>query len=159
MSWIDTIIEITKPNGDLMYAETAETAAQLIGCSKPLVEKVLQNQKYYHTAYGCTLRRIDMKDIGKMPSYVEQQRKERKCKRRQRKGRPIVQLTLDERYVKTWSSIKEAADQLCLYSSDIIKCAKGYTKTCGPYKWCYADKYANSAKNEAVKEVSNYREN
>ena len=144
MSWIDTIIEITKPNGDLMYAETAETAAQLIGCSKQLVYKVLHNQLYYHTAYGCKLRRIDMKDIGKMPSYVEQQRKERKCKRRQRKGRPIVQLTLDERYVKTWSSIKEAADQLCLYSSDIIKCAKGETKTCGPYKWCYADEYEAS---------------
>lgn len=71
MSLIDTIIEITKPNGDIMYAVSATTAAELIGCSKPLVANVLSNQKYYHTAYGCTLRRVNMKDIGKMPSCVE----------------------------------------------------------------------------------------
>lgn len=50
----------------------------------------------------------------------------------------IVQSTLNDVYIKEWSSIKEAADCLKLDNGSICKCLKGENKTCGGYKWKYA---------------------
>lgn len=49
----------------------------------------------------------------------------------------INQYTLDEKYVKTWSSIKEASETLKISAGNICNCCKGKLNQTGGYKWAY----------------------
>ena len=51
----------------------------------------------------------------------------------------IIQNTLNDVYIKEWNSIKEASYYLNLDKGSICKCLKGKVKTCGGYKWKYAE--------------------
>lgn len=56
----------------------------------------------------------------------------------------VVQLSLDNEYVKTYNSIKEASRELGLDDSSISNVCKGKKqKTCGGYKWMYKEDYEN----------------
>lgn len=48
---------------------------------------------------------------------------------------PIIQLDLEEKYIKEWESTSQAQKELNLTS--ILNCLKGRTKTAGGYKWKY----------------------
>lgn len=78
----------------------------------------------YNVNYGTAIDRRKANT-----DYVEKSKKQYKR---------IVQNTLNDVYIKEWSSIKEAADCLNLDNGSICKCLKGKVKTCGGYKWEYA---------------------
>ena len=54
-------------------------------------------------------------------------------------SKPVIQLSKDGIYIKTWNSAKAAGDTLGIAASGITACCKGYDKyaTAGGYKWKY----------------------
>lgn len=54
---------------------------------------------------------------------------------------PVVQLTLDEKYVAEFSSIADASRELNVCKSCIDDTLRGKQHTCGGYKWKYASDY------------------
>lgn len=54
---------------------------------------------------------------------------------------PIVQLTLDGKFIKKWSCAAEAARELGINHGNIISCCKGKLKSAGGYKWMYASEF------------------
>ena len=51
----------------------------------------------------------------------------------------IYQCDKDNNIIKEWTSIAEASLELGLKAPNITACLKGRQKTCGGYKWKYAD--------------------
>lgn len=58
----------------------------------------------------------------------------------------IKQFDKDGNYIKTFNSIKQASEEIGGYSTNIIKCMKGITKTAYGYKWEYVVKPTKSFK-------------
>jgi predicted transcriptional regulator len=56
----------------------------------------------------------------------------------------IVQLTLTNQYIKTWSSASEAGKSLNIFSSNISAACTGKVKTSNGFKWMHKDKYIYS---------------
>lgn len=52
---------------------------------------------------------------------------------------PIIQLSLDGKFIKEYPSIISAKKELKLHH--IVSCCKGHRKTCGGYKWMYKEEY------------------
>ena len=52
-------------------------------------------------------------------------------------ARKIIQLTLDDIFIKEWNSLDEASRTLSLHSSNIYKVCNGERKTCGGFHWKY----------------------
>lgn len=59
--------------------------------------------------------------------------------------RPIYQYSLDGEYIRSFSSLAEAAKEVKVNHSNIIRAAKN-NRTCGGYKWSYhkSEKYESS---------------
>ena len=64
-------------------------------------------------------------------------------KRISKTSKPVVQLSLDDQYIKTWKSAKYAAINLGFDSSAITKCCKGKLRTHKGYHWEYLKDYKN----------------
>lgn len=54
---------------------------------------------------------------------------------------PIVQLTLDNKFVAYFQSAREAHRQTNIHYTNIIRACKGILKTAGKHKWVYAKDY------------------
>ncbi|MBR2772677.1 MAG: HNH endonuclease [Bacteroidales bacterium] len=54
---------------------------------------------------------------------------------------PIVQLTLDGKFIKKWSCGREIQRELGINQSSIIQCCKGKIKSAGGYRWMYYSDY------------------
>ena len=52
-------------------------------------------------------------------------------------SKPVSKCDLEGAEISFYKSIKDAAKQNGLYSSNIVNCLKGKNKTCGGYKWEY----------------------
>lgn len=52
-------------------------------------------------------------------------------------AKKIIQLTIDDIFIKEWNSIDEASRTLNLHSSNILKVCKGERKKCGGFHWKY----------------------
>jgi plasmid maintenance system antidote protein VapI len=52
-------------------------------------------------------------------------------------AKKIIQLTLNDIFIKEWETIQEAAECLGLQSSNISNVCKGKRKTCGGFHWKY----------------------
>lgn len=66
------------------------------------------------------------------------------------KQKPICQLTLEGDFIREWSSIKEASEEMKISKGDICNCCNGKrlhkgkwckVNTCGGYKWMYKSDY------------------
>lgn len=57
----------------------------------------------------------------------------------------IVQLSMNNEYIKEWESIKEATETLC--TNNISNVCNGKRKTAGGYKWMYKDDYIKNKDN------------
>lgn len=57
------------------------------------------------------------------------------------KAHPVVQLTLDDEFVKFWDYIGEAAQYVNVSESCIRACCKGHQHTSAGYKWMYREDY------------------
>lgn len=55
------------------------------------------------------------------------------------KSKAVVQFTLAGEQVKIWPSLNQAARALCLDSGSICKCVQGLYKSCGGFRWSYAE--------------------
>lgn len=53
--------------------------------------------------------------------------------------RPVIQMTREGGFVREWPSGAMAASTLGLFSTNIFKCCKGETASCGGFKWRYKD--------------------
>lgn len=58
------------------------------------------------------------------------------------KRKPVVQLTLDGKYIKTWPSVK-ILESIGYNQSSIAQCCRHRTKTAYGYKWIYLSEYKN----------------
>lgn len=56
---------------------------------------------------------------------------------RKKKSKPIIQLTLDNKFIKEWDSITEAAHSLGCDSSLIMRVCQGKKKTAKGFHWKY----------------------
>jgi len=54
---------------------------------------------------------------------------------------PIIQLSIDDEYIKEWDSSSEVSKILNINASAITKCCKGKQLTCKGYKWIYKSEY------------------
>lgn len=52
-------------------------------------------------------------------------------------AKPVVQLSLEGEIIKRYDYASQAAKELSLDLSSIIKCCRGKKKTCGGYRWAY----------------------
>jgi transcription elongation factor Elf1 len=50
-------------------------------------------------------------------------------------NKPVFQYSLSGKFIKKWSSIKKAAEDLELNSSSVSNCSRGVYKTAGGFKW------------------------
>jgi hypothetical protein len=57
---------------------------------------------------------------------------------------PVIQLSLDNQFIKEYISGAEAARQLNVHSHSIYCCLKGRRKTCKGFKWEYKSKFDSS---------------
>jgi hypothetical protein len=57
----------------------------------------------------------------------------------EKQKKPINQYDLNNNFIKTWPSAKEAAEKLNFDNADIGKCCRGKYKTSGGYVWKYAN--------------------
>jgi group I intron endonuclease len=57
--------------------------------------------------------------------------------------KPVVQLDINNNFIKEWKSIKEATTILSLNSGDVSKCCNNKQKTCYGYKWKFKCNYTN----------------
>ena len=55
--------------------------------------------------------------------------------------RSVVQLSLDGKYIKTFPSIKDAADELCIQRASISICCRKPNRTGRGYRWMYLSDY------------------
>lgn len=55
--------------------------------------------------------------------------------------RAVVQLSLNGEYIKTFPSIKDAADELCIERSSISVCCRKPNRTGRGYRWMYLSDY------------------
>ena len=56
------------------------------------------------------------------------------------KYQPVNQYSKDDVFIETHNTANQASKKVGLkYSGDISKCCKGKQKTCGGFKWFYAD--------------------
>lgn len=53
--------------------------------------------------------------------------------------KPVIQLTINGRYIKKYPSIKDAAKATHTTSPHIVRVLKGQRKTTGGFKWIYAN--------------------
>lgn len=60
-------------------------------------------------------------------------------------ARAVVQLDLDGNYIRTFATVKEAAESIGQKGPNIIICCKYHNRTAGGYKWRYADEYFNES--------------
>lgn len=58
------------------------------------------------------------------------------------KRKPVVQLTLNEEYIKTWPSVK-STESLGYCWTNIAQCCRHRTNTAYGYKWMYLSEYKN----------------
>ena len=57
------------------------------------------------------------------------------------KARAVMQYDMDMNYIRMFSTIKEACESVGCNSGNISSCCAGRIKSCGGYKWRYADEY------------------
>lgn len=63
----------------------------------------------------------------------------------------VNQYDLEDNFIKTWDSAREAERHTNAHHSDIIRCCKGQRKTCGNYKWqFYEDNLYHEKTNKIV---------
>lgn len=55
----------------------------------------------------------------------------------------VVQLSLDNDYIKTWDSMTQASKELGIASYTISQCLKRELGSAGSFKWIYRDEYSN----------------
>ena len=60
----------------------------------------------------------------------------------------IIQLSLDNVFIKEWDSIKEAGREFNIKSPNIIACCQGKLKTSGKFKWMYKEDYDKYIENK-----------
>jgi len=53
----------------------------------------------------------------------------------------VVQLDLNNNFIKNWNSIREVERELNIFNSGITSCCKGRHKTAGGYRWMYKEDY------------------
>lgn len=61
-------------------------------------------------------------------------------------AKPVVQLSLAGEIIKRYDYASQAAKELSLDLSSIIKCCRGKKKTCGGYRWAYDINITESVK-------------
>lgn len=54
--------------------------------------------------------------------------------------KPVIQLTLENKFIKRWASAKDAALSLNLYAAAITACCKGKNYKTGGFRWEYDKK-------------------
>ena len=52
-------------------------------------------------------------------------------------AKKIIQLTIDDIFIREWNSMHEAARTLSLQVPNIFKACNGERKTCGGFHWKY----------------------
>lgn len=57
----------------------------------------------------------------------------------QKREKPIIQMDLNENFIKEWASAGKAGKELNIDSSCIIKVCKNKRQSAGGYKWKYKD--------------------
>lgn len=56
-------------------------------------------------------------------------------------SKPVVQLTMDGKYIRSWDCSKDAGRELGLFGTNICKVIRGLYAHTGGYKWQYASDY------------------
>lgn len=80
--------------------------------------------------------------------------KNRKYNDRKNRCRKIVQITLNDKIVKKWESIKNAGDTLHIHVSGIRQACCGKLKTYKGFKWKYIDFFYDTIEGEVWKKYS-----
>lgn len=57
------------------------------------------------------------------------------------RARAVVQLTLDEQYITTFATAKDAAESIGQRGNNVTICCQNRNRSAGGYKWRYADEY------------------
>lgn len=57
--------------------------------------------------------------------------------------KPVIQMTLDGRFINEYLSLKEASNKTNIGKDNIHKCIKGKNRYAGGYIWLYKDEYEN----------------
>lgn len=50
---------------------------------------------------------------------------------------PIVQLDLNDKFIKKWAAAREVQRELGVYQTNIVQCCRGRYKQTGGYRWMY----------------------
>lgn len=66
---------------------------------------------------------------------------------------PIIQLTLDGKFIKKWSCAAEVERELGINSSSITACCRGKRNKAGGYRWMYYSDYTKSFKKRSLSEI------
>lgn len=72
-------------------------------------------------------------------------------------GKPILQYTLDNEFIKEWYSTTEAARELKIHRTGIKDALKGKNKTAGGFKWIYKEKQLGALGN--ITDIITYKYN
>jgi hypothetical protein len=55
--------------------------------------------------------------------------------------RQIVQLSINNEFIRCWNSIKEASESVNVGANAIQNCCVGRTKVTGGFRWVYKENY------------------
>lgn len=62
-----------------------------------------------------------------------------KTNKKHHRGSPVVQLSIDGEYIKTWNTVTEAEKTLGIVKNKISSCCNGVRKSTGGYKWMFKE--------------------
>ena len=101
--------------------EWATTAEQNVYGTR--IERVKSHTDYYN-------RGIDYAVVAAKHDYYQMNKKQMK---------PVIQLDTDGNSISCFGGVSEAARSIGVSAGHLCNCLKGVRKTCGGYKWKYAE--------------------
>lgn len=134
-----------------------------VNLSKQSVKKTFQIHKLVAKYFGLEnneeINHIDgikQNNNIKNLEYSNRKKNEEHCwKSGLKHGRCVNQFSIDGQLIKTFDSIKEAAEATNCCKTSIIKCCNGEYQSSGGYKWEYVNEINNNRSGKAIK-VSQY---
>lgn len=122
--------------------------------NKPCVDHIDTNT---HNNCVWNLRWVTRKENANNPLTIEHSRQNGSCLGKfgaeHPNSIPIVQLTLDGKFIKKWSCGYEARRELGIAQQNIHHCCKGRRKNAGGFRWMYYSDWVKKTK-KSVKEIA-----
>lgn len=108
--------------------------------NKPFIDHIntIRTDNRVDNLRWCTYRENSNNPISKEKKRGELNPMYGKYGKLNHRSKPIIQLTLNNDFIKMWDSLRDIERELGFNSGNISQCCNGKRNTANGYKWCFA---------------------